>query len=48
MKYAIISVPIEVKKVLEKAKGTDEWGSFSSTRTLRLKSLKAFEELSFR
>ena len=27
-KYATISVPVEVKKTLEKVKGGDEWGEF--------------------
>ena len=47
-KYVTISVPADVKKVLEKAKGGDEWGSFLLklyTEVKRLKSKKAFEEL---
>ena len=47
-KYATISVPVEVKKVLEKAKGKDEWGKFLLNlyaEVKRLKSKKAFEEL---
>jgi hypothetical protein len=47
-KYATISVPIEVKKRLEKAKGKKEWGKFlleMCTEGQRLKSKKAFEEL---
>lgn len=47
-KYATISVPVEVKKVLEKAKGGDEWGKFLLNlyvEVKRLKSKKAFEEL---
>lgn len=47
-KYATISVPIEVKKALEKAKGKDEWGKFLLnlyTEVKRLKSKKAFEQL---
>jgi len=48
VKYVTISVPADVKKVLEKAKGGDEWGSFLLklyTEVKRLKSKKAFEEL---
>jgi predicted CopG family antitoxin len=47
-KYVTISVPVDVKKLLEKAKGRDEWGSFLLklyTEVKRLKSKKAFEEL---
>lgn len=47
-RYATISVPIEVKKALEKAKGKDEWGKFLLNlyaETKRLKSKKAFEQL---
>jgi hypothetical protein len=47
-KYATISVPIEVKKALEKAKGKDEWGTFLLNlydEVKRLKSKKAFEQL---
>ena len=47
-KYATISVPVEVKKVLEKAKGGDEWGRFLLklyAEVKRLKSAKAFGEL---
>ncbi len=47
-KYATISVPVEVKKRLEKAKGKKEWGEFlleMCTETQRLKNKKAFEEL---
>lgn len=47
-KYVTISVPLEVKKLLEKAKGKDEWGKFLLnlyTEVRRLKSRKAFEEL---
>ena len=46
--YATISVPAEVKKLLEKAKGDDEWGKFLLNLYLeakRLKGKKAFEEL---
>jgi len=46
--YATISVPIEVKKVLEKAKGEDEWGKFLLNlyaEVKRLRSVRAFEEL---
>jgi predicted CopG family antitoxin len=47
-KYATISVPAEVKKVLEKAKGEDEWGEFLLNlyaEVKRLKSEEAFKEL---
>jgi len=47
-KYATISVPIEVKARLEKAKGNKEWGEFlleMCTEGQRLKGKKAFEEL---
>lgn len=46
--YATISVPAEVKKLLERAKGDDEWGKFLLNlylETKRLKDKKAFEEL---
>jgi len=46
--YATISVPVEVKKVLEEAKGKDEWGRFLLNlyaEVKRLRSVKAFEEL---
>ncbi len=47
-RYATISVPADVKNLLEKAKGKDEWGRFLLTlyaEAKRLKSKKAFEEL---
>lgn len=47
-KYATISVPIEVKKVLEKVKGKEEWGKFLLNlyyEVKKLKSKKAFERL---
>ena len=47
-KYATISVPADVKSLLEKAKGKEEWGEFILklyTETRRLKSKRAFEEL---
>jgi hypothetical protein len=47
-KYATISVPIEVKKQLEKTKGDKDWGAFLleiCTEGQRLKGKKAFEEL---
>ncbi len=47
-KYATISVPVEVKKRLEKAKGEKEWGEYlleMCTEGQRLKGKKAFEEL---
>jgi predicted CopG family antitoxin len=46
--YATISVPTDVKKRLEKAKGKKEWGEFLLelyTETQRLKSEKAFQKL---
>jgi len=47
-KYSTISVPIEVKKVLEKVKGKEEWGKFLLNlyhEVKKLKSKKAFEQL---
>lgn len=47
-KYATISVPADIKKRLEKAKGKKEWGEFLLelyTEGQLLKSKKAFEEL---
>jgi hypothetical protein len=47
-KYATISVPIDIKERLEKAKGEKEWGEFlleMYTERQRLKGKKAFEEL---
>jgi len=47
-KYATISVPADVKKRLEKAKGDKEWGEFLLelyTERRLLKSKKAFEEV---
>ena len=47
-KYATISVPVDVKKRLEKAKGDKEWGDFLLelyTERRLLKSKKAFEEV---
>jgi len=47
-KYATISVPTEVKKVLEEAKGVDEWGKFLLklyAEVKRLRSEEAFKEL---
>ena len=47
-KYATISVPADVKKRLEKAKGDKEWGDFLLelyTERRLLKSKKAFEEV---
>ena len=46
--YATISVPVEVKRRLEKVKGKKEWGKFLLelyTEAQLLKSKKAFEEL---
>lgn len=47
-KYATISVPTEVKKTLEKAKGKNAWGEFLLNlyaEVERLRSKKAFEQL---
>jgi len=47
-KYATISVPTEVKKALERAKGGDEWGKFLLSlyaEVKRLRSEEAFKEL---
>ncbi|MEM2935788.1 MAG: hypothetical protein QW231_01260 [Candidatus Bathyarchaeia archaeon] len=47
-KYATISVPIEVKRILEEAKGGDEWGKFLLNlyaEVKRLKSEGAFKQL---
>ena len=47
-KYATISVPVEVKKVLEKVKGGDEWGEFLLklySEVIWLKSERAFKQL---
>lgn len=47
-KYVTISVPEEVKKVLEKAKGDKEWGSFLIElyeEARRLRGEIAFKEL---
>ena len=47
-KYATISVPVDVKKRLERAKGKKEWGEFLLelySEGQLLKSQKAFEEL---
>jgi predicted CopG family antitoxin len=47
-KYSTISVPADVKKRLEKAKGKKEWGEFIVdlyNETQSLKSKKAFKEL---
>jgi len=47
-KYVTISVPVDVKRLLEKARGRDDWGRFLLNlyvEAKRLKSKKAFEEL---
>jgi chemotaxis methyl-accepting protein methylase len=47
-KYATISVPADIKNILEKAKGKEEWGKFILnlyTETQKLRSKKAFKEL---
>jgi predicted CopG family antitoxin len=46
--YATISVPVDVKKRLEKVKGKKEWGEFLIelyTEAQQLTSKKAFQEL---
>lgn len=46
--YATISVPRDVKKVLEEAKGRREWGEFLLdlyAEGRRLRSKRAFEQL---
>jgi predicted CopG family antitoxin len=46
--YATISVPVEIKRRLEKAKGKKEWGEFLLelyTEAHLLKNKKAFQEL---
>lgn len=47
-KYATISVPLHVKRVLEEAKGRREWGDFLLdlySEGKRLRGRRAFEEL---
>jgi len=47
-RYATISVPADVKRMLEKAKGRDEWGKFLLdlyAEAKGLKSKRAFDEL---
>lgn len=47
-KYSTISVPVEVKKLLEKVKGKEEWGDFILrlyVEAQRLRGEKAFEKL---
>lgn len=47
-RYATISIPVEVKKALEKAKGEEEWGNFLLklySEVERLKSEAAFRQL---
>ena len=47
-KYATISVPVEVKELLEELKGEKEWGEFlleTCDEGLRFKSNRALEEL---
>jgi hypothetical protein len=46
--YVTISVPADVKRLLEEAKGKDEWGKFLLNlyaEVKRLKSKNAFDEL---
>jgi predicted CopG family antitoxin len=47
-KYVTISVPTEIKKVLEEAKGENEWGEFLLNlyaEVKRLRSEEAFKQL---
>jgi len=47
-KYSTISIPIDTRKLLEKAKGEEEWGEFILklfTEAQRLRGKKSFEEL---
>lgn len=47
--YSTISIPITIKKLLEKAKGEEDWGEFILKLFIeakRLKGEKAFKELS--
>ena len=47
-KYSTISVPEDIKQLLEKEKGKEEWGEFILklyTENKKLKSKKAFEKL---
>jgi len=47
-KYATISVPAEVKRVLEEAKGGEEWGEFLLrlyAEAKRLRGEEAFQQL---
>nr|MDO8080484.1 antitoxin VapB family protein [Candidatus Freyarchaeota archaeon] len=40
-KYSTISVPTEIKKILEEAKGEEEWGEFLLELYMEAKRLKA-------
>jgi len=42
-KYSTISVPVEVKRILEEAKGEEEWGDFLLKLYMEAKRLKAKE-----
>ncbi|MEM2092163.1 MAG: hypothetical protein QXO15_00910 [Nitrososphaerota archaeon] len=47
--YSTISIPVTIKKLLEKAKGEEDWGEFILKLFIeakRLKGEKAFKELS--
>ena len=47
-KYVTISVPADIKKVLEEAKGENEWGEFLLNlyaEVKRLRSEEAFKQL---
>jgi len=48
VRYVTISVPEDVKKILEKAKGREDWGSFllrMYREYEKLKRMMAFREL---
>ncbi len=42
-RYTTISVPAEVKRILEEAKGEEEWGDFLLKLYMEAKRLKAKE-----
>lgn len=51
MSYATISVPKEVKKMLERKKGTKEWGEYLLNlykEAKKLRKERAFEDLTKR
>ncbi|MEM2135253.1 MAG: hypothetical protein QXR19_08555 [Candidatus Jordarchaeaceae archaeon] len=46
--YSTIPVPVEIKKILEEAKGEEEWGKFLLELYIeakKLKAKKAFQKL---